>query len=162
VDASKANSNSVLNFTTKMPTNSTSHFEPIQIQPELDQGDLVKFEAASREWTEEILMVEAVNRGMAQIKVRIENFEGFQSILYFQLRQQSRPKTANQQTMELWLAGELAKANGQKVRIASAKLIIKFTHPPPPPPPQFDQPRIQLRLRAPVPAQKTLIRVTAR
>jgi hypothetical protein len=85
MDASKANSDSVLNFTTKMPTISTiiSHFEPIQIQPKLGQGDVVKFEAASREWDEDILMVEAVNRGMAQIKVRIENFEGFQSILYF-------------------------------------------------------------------------------
>ena len=154
-----AKADSILNFTTKTPTNSTIHFVPIQIQPELGQGDMVKFEAANREWDESILTVEAIsNRGMAQIKVRIKNVEGF--ILFLQLR--SQPRSRTDESMELWLAGELAKANGQKVRIAPAKLIIKFSHPPPPPPPQFDQPRIQLRLRAPVPAQKTLIRVTAK
>jgi hypothetical protein len=76
--------------------------------------------------------------------------------------------------LELWLTAELTTrtqtaGNGeeqqqqeQKERVATARLFVKFVHPPPSAPPIFEQPRVQLRLPAPLPAHKTFMRMTAK
>ncbi|KAL3113055.1 hypothetical protein niasHT_013520 [Heterodera trifolii] len=61
-----------------------------------------------------------------------------------------------------WLFAEEFFADGSSRRVPAVQLHVNFVRPPPSSPPQFDRPRIKLRLKSPLPAHKTLFRVTAK
>ena len=149
----------MLNFTKSADS---SQPESIQIvRNGVEVRDSVRFEPASREWADNglIRVRPASGQGKAQIEVVVNHNDllNLSPIVYFaQLARQAR---LEEQQLEFWLAAELA-SNGQ--RVAPARLQIRIRHPPPPAPPRFDQERVQLRLQAPLPAQRTLLRIGAK